>query len=161
MGVNVFIDGQAGTTGLRILDRFANRNDITLLQIDPEKRKDAAERKRLINSSDYTFLCLPDAAAREAVSLIENPDVRVIDASTAHRIHQTGLTSPDALDFRASELDACGKLVHEQIVVLCPLVLNVYLLSLIGNQCLGHNLSPFGFRTSNSNLYSYSLSLTT
>ena len=55
MGVNVFIDGQAGTTGLRILDRFANRNDITLLQIDPEKRKDAAERKRLINSSDYTF----------------------------------------------------------------------------------------------------------
>ena len=86
MGVNVFIDGQAGTTGLRILDRFANRNDITLLQIDPEKRKDAAERKRLINSSDYTFLCLPDAAAREAVSLIENPDVRVIDASTAHRI---------------------------------------------------------------------------
>ena len=87
MGVNVFIDGQAGTTGLRILDRFANRNDITLLQIDPEKRKDAAERKRLINSSDYTFLCLPDAAAREAVSLIENPDVRVIDASTAHRIH--------------------------------------------------------------------------
>ena len=56
MGVNVFIDGQAGTTGLRILDRFANRNDITLLQIDPEKRKDAAERKRLINSSDYTFL---------------------------------------------------------------------------------------------------------
>ena len=71
MGVNVFIDGQAGTTGLRILDRFANRNDITLLQIDPEKRKDAAERKRLINSSDYTFLCLPDAAAREAVSLIE------------------------------------------------------------------------------------------
>ena len=66
MGVNVFIDGQAGTTGLRILDRFANRNDITLLQIDPEKRKDAAERKRLINSSDYTFLCLPDAAAREA-----------------------------------------------------------------------------------------------
>lgn len=87
MGVNVFIDGQAGTTGLRILDRFANRNDITLLQIDPEKRKDAAERKRLINSSDYTFLCLPDAAAREAVSLIENPEVRVIDASTAHRIH--------------------------------------------------------------------------
>ena len=60
MGVNVFIDGQAGTTGLRILDRFANRNDITLLQIDPEKRKDAAERKRLINSSDYTFLCLPE-----------------------------------------------------------------------------------------------------
>ncbi len=89
MGVNVFIDGQAGTTGLRILDRFANRKDITLLQIDPEKRKDAAERKRLINSSDYTFLCLPDAAAREAVSLVENPHVRMIDASTAHR------TNPD------------------------------------------------------------------
>ena len=91
MGVNVFIDGQAGTTGLRILDRFANRNDITLLQIDPEKRKDAAERKRLINSSDYTFLCLPDAAAREAVSLIENPDVRmhplhIVSIQTGHMV---------------------------------------------------------------------------
>lgn len=89
MSVKIFIDGQAGTTGLRILDRFAGRDDITLLTIDDDKRKDLDERKRLINSSDFTFLCLPDAAAREAVSLVENPDVRIIDASTAHR------TNPD------------------------------------------------------------------
>lgn len=87
MAVKIFIDGQEGTTGLRILDRFAGRNDVELLQIDPEKRKDAAERKKLINSSDFTFLCLPDAAAREAVSLVENDNVRIIDASTAHRTH--------------------------------------------------------------------------
>lgn len=81
----VFIDGQEGTTGLKILERFKDRNDIELLKIDPEKRKDADERKRLINSSDFTFLCLPDAAAIEAVSLVENPKTRIIDASTAHR----------------------------------------------------------------------------
>jgi len=85
----VFIDGQEGTTGLKILERFKDRNDIELLKIDPEKRKDADERKKLINSSDFTFLCLPDAAAIEAVSLVENPETRIIDASTAHR------TNPD------------------------------------------------------------------
>ena len=89
MAVHVFIDGQEGTTGLRILERFANRTDIELMQIDPEKRKDPQERKKYINQSDITFLCLPDAAAREAVSLVENPDVKIIDASTAHR------TNPD------------------------------------------------------------------
>lgn len=81
----IFIDGQEGTTGLEILERFKDRNDIELLKIDPEKRKDAEERKKLINSSDFTFLCLPDAAAIEAVSLVENPKTRIIDASTAHR----------------------------------------------------------------------------
>ena len=81
----IFIDGQEGTTGLKILERFKDRNDIELLKIDPEKRKDAEERKKLINSSDFTFLCLPDAAAIEAVSLVENPKTRIIDASTAHR----------------------------------------------------------------------------
>lgn len=87
--VKVFIDGQEGTTGLKILERFKDRNDIELLKIDAEKRKDTEERKRLINSSDFTFLCLPDAAAIEAVSLVENPNTRIIDASTAHR------TNPD------------------------------------------------------------------
>lgn len=87
--VKVFIDGQEGTTGLKIFERFADRSDIELIQIDEDKRKDPAERKKLINSSDFTFLCLPDAAAVEAVSLAENPDVRIIDASTAHR------TNPD------------------------------------------------------------------
>lgn len=85
----VFIDGQEGTTGLKIFERFKNRSDIEIIRIDEDKRKDLSERKKLINSSDFTFLCLPDAAAIEAVSLAENPDVRIIDASTAHR------TNPD------------------------------------------------------------------
>lgn len=85
MAVKVYIDGQEGTTGLKILERFEGRNDIELLKIDSEKRKDSAERKRLINSADFVFLCLPDAAAREAVSFVENDHVRIIDASTAHR----------------------------------------------------------------------------
>ena len=81
----VFIDGGEGTTGLRINERFEGRDDIEVLKIAPELRKDPAERKRLINMSDYTFLCLPDAAATEAVGLVENPDTVIIDASTAHR----------------------------------------------------------------------------
>lgn len=85
----VYIDGQAGTTGLKLYDRIKDRPDVELLLIDPEKRKDNDERARMINASDITFLCLPDAASREAVSFITNPNVRVIDASTAHR------TSPD------------------------------------------------------------------
>ncbi len=85
MKAKIFIDGSEGTTGLRIHERFAERDDIELLAISPELRKDTAERKRLINESDITFLCLPDAAAREAVSLVENEKVRLIDTSTAHR----------------------------------------------------------------------------
>ena len=81
----IFIDGSEGTTGLRIYDRFKVRDDVELLSIDYDLRKDPQERARLINSSDITFLCLPDAAARESVSLIENEDVRIIDTSTAHR----------------------------------------------------------------------------
>ena len=81
----VFIDGSEGTTGLRINERFEKRDDIEILGIDPELRKDPAERKRLINMSDYTFLCLPDVAAIEAVSFVENSDTVIIDASTAHR----------------------------------------------------------------------------
>ena len=81
----VFIDGSAGTTGLRIDERFRDRDDVEILRIDPELRKDIAERKRLINSSDISFLCLPDDAARESVSLVENDDVVIIDTSTAHR----------------------------------------------------------------------------
>lgn len=81
----IFIDGSQGTTGLKIYERFANRNDVEILKINPEKRKDNAERAKLINQSDITFLCLPDAASIEAVSLVENPDVTIIDTSTAHR----------------------------------------------------------------------------
>ena len=81
----VYIDGQEGTTGLQIHQRLAGREDIELLLIDPDKRKDLTERKKLINAADLVFLCLPDAAAVEAVGLIENSHTRVIDASTAHR----------------------------------------------------------------------------
>lgn len=85
MKTKVFIDGSEGTTGLRIYERFSVRDDVELLKIDPELRKDTAERKRLINESDITFLCLPDAAAIESVSLVENDHVRILDTSTAHR----------------------------------------------------------------------------
>lgn len=81
----VFIDGSEGTTGLRIYERFEGRDDIELMHIDSELRKDPVERKKLINASDITFLCLPDAASEESVSLIENENVTIIDTSTAHR----------------------------------------------------------------------------
>ena len=81
----VFIDGREGTTGLRIVERLENRKDIELMLIDESLRKDTAERKKYLNNCDIAFLCLPDAAAIEAVKLIENPLVRVIDTSTAHR----------------------------------------------------------------------------
>lgn len=81
----VYIDGKEGTTGLQIYDRLAQREDIELLLIDDDKRKDLTERKTLINAADLVFLCLPDDAAIESVSLIENDRTRVIDASTAHR----------------------------------------------------------------------------
>ncbi len=81
----IYIDGREGTTGLQIYDRLAGREDVELLLIDEDKRKDTAERKKFLNAADLVFLCLPDAAAKEAVSLIENQHTRVIDASTAHR----------------------------------------------------------------------------
>ena len=81
----VYIDGKEGTTGLQIYDRLAKREDLTLLLIDEDKRKDPAERKKLMDASDIVFLCLPDAAAIEAVALVENPNTAIIDASTAHR----------------------------------------------------------------------------
>ena len=83
----VYIDGQEGTTGLQIYERLGSRQDIDLLRIDPDRRKDPAERKKFLNAADLVFLCLPDAAAVEAVSLIDsgNDRTRVIDCSTAHR----------------------------------------------------------------------------
>lgn len=81
----VYIDGQSGTTGLQIYDRIGQRDDLELLRIDEDKRHDVEERRKFINAADVVFLCLPDAGAIEAVSLVENPDVVVIDASTAHR----------------------------------------------------------------------------
>jgi len=88
MAIKVFIDGSEGTTGLRIYERFEKRDDIELLKIDPELRKDPAERAKMINSSDITFLCLPDAAAKESVLLVTNENVRILDTSTAHRTEE-------------------------------------------------------------------------
>lgn len=81
----VYIDGQEGTTGLQIVDRLTGRDDIELLLIDEDKRKDTAERSKLLNAADLVFLCLPDEAAREAVSLVTSDHTRIIDCSTAHR----------------------------------------------------------------------------
>ena len=83
----VFIDGSAGTTGLRIYERLGSRTDIELLILPEERRKNEDARRRMLNSADIAFLCLPDKAAMEAVSLIDNPDVAVIDTSTAHRVN--------------------------------------------------------------------------
>jgi len=85
MTYKVFVDGQEGTTGLRIHEYLAGRADIEVLKIDADKRKDAAERARLLNASDVSFLCLPDAASREAAAMVTNPNTCLIDASTAHR----------------------------------------------------------------------------
>ena len=89
MKPKIYIDGKEGTTGLQIYERLGGRDDIELLLIGEDKRKDIEERRKFLNAADIAFLCLPDAAAREAVSLIENDTTRVIDASTAHR------TDPD------------------------------------------------------------------
>ena len=103
----VYIDGKDGTTGLQIYDRLSMRSDIELLLIGEEKRKDPAERKKLMDAADIVFLCLPDAAAIEAVELVENPNTRVIDASTAHR------TDPD-WDYGFPELSAAHRTAIRQ-----------------------------------------------
>ena len=89
MKPTVFIDGEAGTTGLQIRERLAGRGDIELLSIDPAKRKDERARAELLNEANVAILCLPDEAAREAVKLVTNPQTVIIDASSAHR------TDPD------------------------------------------------------------------
>lgn len=89
MTASVFIDGEAGTTGLQIFDRLKDRADIDMIRLDDSRRKDESARRDALNAADVAILCLPDAAAREAVALIDSPTTRVIDASTAHR------TDPD------------------------------------------------------------------
>ena len=83
---SIFIDGEAGTTGLQIRDRLKNRSDIMLVSIDPERRKDPSARAEMLNAADAVILCLPDDAAKEAVKLVSNDRTVIIDASTAHRV---------------------------------------------------------------------------
>ena len=87
--VKVFIDGKSGTTGLKIFERFSKRNDIDLLEIKEELRKDPIEKQKIMNEADIVFLCLPDDAAIESAKLVTNPNTIIIDTSTAHR------TDPD------------------------------------------------------------------
>lgn len=86
MVYKVFVDGQEGTTGLQIRDRLADHPAVEVIEIDPEQRKDLSARKAMLNEADIAFLCLPDAASRESVALVDNDRTRILDASTAHRI---------------------------------------------------------------------------
>jgi len=128
MKPKIFIDGREGTTGLQIYDRLGDRDDIDLLSIEEAKRKDAGERKKILNSADLVFLCLPDDAAREAVSLIENDGVRVLDTSTAHRVADGWAYGLPELSERRRESIRTGKRVSNPgchstgaILLLAPL----------------------------------------
>ena len=119
MKPKVFIDGSEGTTGLQIFDRLSERSDIDLLLIDTAKRKDINRRKELINEADLVFLCLPDDAAREAVTLVENKNTKVIDASTAHRTDPNWVYGfaelSKALEQRGDELGLSIRMQREDI----------------------------------------------
>ena len=108
----IYIDGKEGTTGLQIYERLGDRDDIKLLLIDEDKRKDAAERSKLLNAADLVFLCLPDGAAREAVSLVTNEHTRIIDCSTAHRTAEGWTYGFPELTGQREQIRAAGRVAN-------------------------------------------------
>lgn len=112
MKVKVFIDGSAGTTGLRIRERLASREDIELIKLSEELRKDTMARKIALNSADIAFLCLPDAAAVEAVQLVENPNTVIIDTSTAHRTNESWEYGFPELEGRKEKIAASKRIAN-------------------------------------------------
>ena len=111
MVAKIFIDGEAGTTGLQIRERLAGRSDLEVISIAHDRRKDQDERKRLLNEADVAILCLPDDAARESVTLIENGTTRVIDASTAHRVDEAWAYGFAEMDIGQTEAIAKARYV--------------------------------------------------
>lgn len=110
---NVFIDGKEGTTGLQIFDRLKVHNRVNVMTLPEEKRKDIKERTKYLNDADLCFLCLPDDAAKEAVSLITNPNVKVIDASTAHRTNPDWVYGlPEISDVRREEISKSRRVAN-------------------------------------------------
>lgn len=126
---NVFIDGKEGTTGLQIYERLGKREDINLITLSEEKRKDEKARAECLNSADICFLCLPDEAAKQAVSLVKNPNVRIIDASTAHRTAPGWVYGfPEISDRRRDEIAKAKRLANPGcyatgfIAIVAPLI---------------------------------------
>ncbi len=125
---NIYIDGQAGTTGLQIYERLQNRRDVTLLRIDPAKRKDQDARRAMMERADLTFFCLPDDAAREAAALAQGTGTRIIDASTAHRVSPGWVYGLPELHGRREEIAAADRVANPgcyatgAITLLRPLV---------------------------------------
>jgi len=147
MTAKIFIDGAAGTTGLEIRDRLARRPDLSLISLADSERKDAGARKKALNQADLVILCLPDEAAREAVGLIDNPSVRVIDASTAHRVAE-GWT----YGFAELEPEQAGRIARAKRVAnggCWATGCNGCLLSITASKGVllpGYCLSPLGYR---------------
>ena len=139
----VFVDGEAGTIGLQIYERLAKRTDIEVLRIAPELRKDVNERKRLINESDVTFLCLPDAAAIESAALCENPNTRVIDASTAHRVNPAWTYGMPELSAAQREAIAKSRRIANPGCHASGFILGVYPLVAAGILPKNANLSAY------------------
>lgn len=109
MTTKVFVDGQEGTTGLRIHEYLDGRSDVHMLRIEADKRKDPAARAELLNAADVAFLCLPDVASKESVSLVTNPNTCIIDASTAYRTHPDWAYGLPELDARQRDAIRASK----------------------------------------------------